>query len=192
VIGCSRCGEPVDPTMVAAQPPVPCAGCGSPLSVELFPSMLKAIPVGTPATQVSSDDEASCFLHHGSRAEVPCDGCGRYLCSVCDIEIDGHHLCPTCVETGRGLEPDRMVQERVLWDSIVLTLAGLPVLLCWYFTILTAPVALVLGIRHRRSPASLVRGRARLYIGMTLAALEILVWATIAIVAVIALTTAGR
>ena len=33
------------------------------------------------------DGEASCYFHAHKRAAVPCDGCGRFLCSLCDLNF---------------------------------------------------------------------------------------------------------
>lgn len=176
MIGCLSCSTPVPAEAVGAF--ARCSSCDAQLLVEPFPRMLQPVPKGKPSEPVTTGDEATCFHHPGNRAEVPCDECGCYMCSVCHIEIDGRNLCATCLQHGRGLEPDRMVRERVLWDSVVLSLATLPMLI-FYFTIITAPLTLILGFMHRKTPGGLMRGRARWYIGMGLAALQVLGWLTL-------------
>jgi hypothetical protein len=48
-----------------------------------------------------------------------------------------------------------------------------------YFTLITAPIALYLAIRHWKSPTSLVRRtKIRFILAMVLASLQILAWTT--------------
>lgn len=174
MISCPSCRTPAPPEAIGTE--AACQGCAAPLQVIAFPRLLQGVPPGKPAEPVTTGDQACCYYHAGNLAEIPCDGCGRYLCSVCDLVVDGHHLCPSCLEDGRHLaSSQRFVSERVLWGNIVLSLAVLP-LIVFYLTVLTAPVALALGIRHLKTPGSLVRSRTQLYFGLAIAGCEIIGW----------------
>ncbi len=177
MISCSKCQTRVAAEAIGGEQPFPCPGCESPLQIWAFPRLLSGVPEGKPAAPVTSDAEATCFFHEGNRAEMPCEACGRYLCAICDLEIDGSHLCPTCVDGDQGMSlPDRLVRERVLWDSVVLSLSILPMLI-FYITLFTAPMTLFLGFRHLRTPTSLVRHtRFRLYLGLSIAGLQVVGW----------------
>jgi hypothetical protein len=76
---------------------------------------------------------------------------------------------------GRIVNLDR---QRVLYDSVALKLAVFPMII-FYFTLVTAPIALYLAIHHWKSPTSLVRRtKIRFIFAMALAGLQILAWTT--------------
>ena len=96
---------------------------------------------------------------------------------MCDCELNGQHLCPTCLETGKKKGKLRSLQNhRMLYDNAALALAVLP-LLIFYFTIVTAPMALYLSIRHWNTPSSLIpRTKMRFVLAILLASLQIVGW----------------
>ncbi len=124
------------------------------------------------------DDQAGCFYHPQKKAVVLCAYCGRFLCALCDVEWGGEHLCPACLETGK--KKGRIIsleRRRVLYDAAALKLAVYPVLMFW-FTLLTAPIALYIAIRHWNSPTSILgRTHVRSVLAILLSSLEILAWA---------------
>jgi hypothetical protein len=64
----------------------------------------------------------------------------------------------------------------VLYDATALKLAFYPLLIFW-FTLVTAPIALYLAIRHWSSPTSIVgRTKTRFVLAITLSGLQILAW----------------
>jgi hypothetical protein len=188
MIRCSACETALPVEAFVADGFVPCTGCGAPLQVDVFPRLFRGVDEGRPPERVLGDDEASCFYHPDNQAEVPCDGCGRYLCTVCDLEVDGRHLCTTCVDSGHGLATtDRLVRERTLWGSIILSLSILP-LMIFYFTVVTAPLTLVLAIVHRKTPGSLVRPRRiSFFLGVLFASLQIAGWVTLFVMLIVGL-----
>ena len=112
------------------------------------------------------DDQASCFYHSQKKAVVPCAYCGRFLCALCDVEWDGKHLCPACLETGK--KKGKIInheRRRVLYDVL------------FWFTLFTAPIALYIAIRHWNSPTSIVgRSKIRFVLAIMLSGLQILAW----------------
>jgi hypothetical protein len=155
----------------------PCPTCGTLLQIVVFPALLRAPQRGRDGEAILVNDEAGCFYHPQKRAVRPCDACGRFLCALCDCEINGQHLCPTCIETGKSKGKIKSLENhRTLYDSIALALAIYP-LLIFYFTIITAPLALYLAIRCWNMPASLVRRtKVRCVLAMVLATLQIAGW----------------
>ena len=97
-------------------------------SIEVFPAMFQANRSRAGGKPSLEDSEAGLLLSSAEKGEVlPCDACGQFLCSLCDCELDGRHICPSCLETGKkkgklqGLE-----NHRTLYDSIALSLAIVP------------------------------------------------------------------
>jgi hypothetical protein len=106
--------------------------------------------------------------------------CGRFLCALCAVELHGQHLCPNCLETGKEKGKLKSLENhRTLYDAIALRLAIYPMILFffWFFTIITAPIALFVAIRYWNAPSSIVpRTKIRSIAAIVLASLQILLW----------------
>lgn len=74
----------------------PCPACGVPLQIEVFPALFRGRSVGQSGETIMIEGEASCFYHPQKKAVLPCQGCGRFLCALCDCEFNGQHFCPAC------------------------------------------------------------------------------------------------
>lgn len=130
----------------------------------IFPAHYRAPVTGRPAETVATPEDASCFYHPLSRALVPCDMCGRFLCSLCDVELRGQHLCPSCVNTrSRESRIRDWDGDRVLYGSVALLIAVLP-LFIWPLTIVTGPVAVFFAIYGWNKPPSLTGVRRTSFI----------------------------
>ena len=183
-LACPKCSTawPVVPAELTAL--AACPHCQTPLSVTIFPALLRtAAPVALPESLLV-EGESSCFYHPGKRAVVPCSACGRFLCALCDVQLGERNLCPGCVETGRNkgklteLEPGR-----TLWDTSALMLALLPMVLCFYATLVTAPATLAVAFIGRKKPSSVIpRGKWRLWLAVIMAVLQIGGWVTFFVV----------
>ncbi len=111
--------------------------------------------------------DACCYEHGGKRAQSLCSNCGRFLCALCEVPLGQGVFCPDCLN---GQEAP--VLQRTKFDSIALALATWP-LLIFYFVVITAPLAFIMGIYAWRKPLSLVRkSRWRIYVAMGISALE--------------------
>ena len=159
---------------------LPCPACNVPLQVEIFPSLFRKITPGQSGEALMVEGESSCFFHPQKKALLPCDSCGRFLCALCDCQLNGQHFCPTCLETGKTKGKIKSLEnQRTLYDSIALSLAVYP-LLIFYFTLITAPMTLFVAIRFWRSPLSIVRpGKIRFVVAIILALLQIAGWVMI-------------
>ena len=148
---------------------------------------------GNAPEAIAGGEEAACYYHPRNRAVADCAECGRFLCALCELPMEGRRLCPNCVNTGLSRQALPSAEtERRHYDSLALALATWPVLL-FYFTIFTAPAALYYVVRYwSRPPGILPRTRLRFVIAGVLAVLQIAGW--IALVAAVAsgLATRGR
>ncbi len=163
-----------------------CLRCRTAFDFIAFPALTASAAKVAPQTAEVAADSV-CFFHPENRAEAVCDSCGRLLCAVCAIPFGGQRVCPTCIATNKKAGAPATVRHRVLYDSIALALVVYPVVLVifWFFTAVTAPIALGFVIYGWRRPGSLVRGnsKARFIVAGVLALLQIGAWGTVAAIA---------
>ncbi len=176
-LGCPKCRRLLAATLLQRDQLAPCPVCGALLQVEVFPALFRPPAPGRQGETLVLADESSCFYHPQKKAAVPCDHCGRFLCALCDCELDGKHYCPGCLEAGRKAgRLQHLEHARTLYGNVALALAFYP-LLIFYVTILTAPAALVVALRFWNAPRSLVRpGHGRHIAAIILAGCEIVGW----------------
>jgi hypothetical protein len=173
---CSRCRTPI-PAEDWNREHSFCPNCRTPISAFVFPELFSAGKQSSSGEMVLEAGEASCFFHPQKRAVVPCDQCGRFLCSLCQVEFMGQNWCPGCIQARKqkGQLSD-LDTGRPLYDNMALSLAILPILLVWP-TIFTAPMAIFMSLRYWRAPSSILpRTRIRFVIAMTLALIQIIAW----------------
>jgi len=179
VLTCPKCRLPLPLEELAMGQKTPCPGCGTPLWVTHFPALHLPQRPGAKGEAILVEGEASCFYHPEKRAVVPCARCGRFLCQLCDITLGEEHVCSSCMHSGqtRGTLTN-LQQRRMLWDSTALILAVLGLVPCfWYFTVATAPAAVVLGVIALKKPLSILRkNRWRAWLAIVLGLIETGVW----------------
>jgi hypothetical protein len=93
------------------------------------------------------------------------------------MDINGQHICPSCLETGRK---ERRIADlddhRTLYDAIALATAVLPMLF-FFVTCITAPLTLYIVVRYWKAPPSLLpRTRVRFVLAALIAVLQIGGW----------------
>ncbi len=153
LLPCPACGGALPWPAVGAVTQSRCPSCTAKVEGVVFPALFRPSGEAAPAETRVAADQSACFYHPGKTATVPCDGCGRLLCSLCDFPLGDRHLCPNCLEAGPDADDrSRLERRRTLWDSVALGVAFLPMLLFWPMTFVTAPAALFLSIRHWRDP----------------------------------------
>lgn len=179
---CLRCAARLSLETPGAFGPVACPACGARLEGAAFPALWREAPRGRAGQRQTAPDGATCFYHEGHVAEAVCEGCGRFLCALCEVEFVGRRLCPGCIEAGfRGASFRGLDNRRFLYGTLALMLAVLPVLFFWA-TLVTAPAALFVVFRFWRAPGSLVRSeRPRLAVAGVLAGLQVLGWGAVAV-----------
>jgi hypothetical protein len=96
---------------------------------------------------------------------------------LCDIPLDGRHLCPQCLEKGKLKQKiENLEHRRICYDSIALLLAAVPILIYWS-TIITAPITMYLTLRYWKAPSSIIhRTKVRFIIAFTVAGLQTTGW----------------
>ncbi len=161
VLTCGVCDAPIPFEAVNGAAPVLCRQCGAHVEAVAYPALFRELTAGTSGERVLFDDESSCFYHPKKRAVVPCDLCGRFLCALCDVELNDQHLCPSCIDAGKSKgKMEHLENKRTRYDRVALALALLPIVFfipMIYFVIFTAPAALFVTVRHWRTPLSPVR-----------------------------------
>lgn len=179
LVTCTRCRAILPPARLENKDWFSCDSCGISLRLDVFPALFRRMPGGLAPQPVVAQGEANCFYHASKKAVVPCDSCGRFLCALCDLELDGRHLCPACLETGRAKgKMEKLIDERMLPDYLALALVFLPLLIGFWPSLLGAPAALYVVIRHWRASGSLTsrHTRLRLAAAAVLAIAEIIGW----------------
>jgi hypothetical protein len=154
-IACAFCSLPVPREFWNREEGVRCRGCGFTVRVSVFPAV-DTLVAGVAPSALEAETEASCFYHPQSRAAQVCEECGRFLCALCDLEVDGRHICPRCFETGVNTHKIETAEpRRMLYDNMALALATLPFLLIWP-ALIAAPWSLFIVIRRWNAPMSVV------------------------------------
>jgi hypothetical protein len=174
---CPRCNSSIPEGELKPFALSRCSQCHDAFQMEPFPALFRRADPVLDAELVLVEGESTCFNHSDKKAVVPCKGCGRFLCSLCDCELRGEHFCPSCLEAGiRKGKIKNLENRRSKHDSVALALAIAPMLI-FYFTIISAPAALYISIRHWNSPRSIIhRTKVRFVIAIILASLQICGW----------------
>jgi hypothetical protein len=186
-LACPNCSTPWPATPYELATLMACPRCQQTAAVTTFPALFRsAHRPAVAAENLLIEGEASCFYHPHKRASVPCSACGRFLCTLCDVKLGDKSLCPGCVESGRTkgrlteLEPGR-----TLWDTAAFVLATVPLLLCFYPSMLGAPAALVVALVGWKKPSSIIpRNKWRLWVAVILSTLQIVGWVIFVVVMV--------
>jgi hypothetical protein len=179
---CPECRTPIREIEINQLHLSSCSGCNCLLQAELFPAYFRISGATQTVEDAILEGESTCFYHPAKKAVLPCAGCGRFMCSLCDCDLGGEHFCPACLEAGRTRKKIKNIErQRTRYDNIALSLVVFPMIL-FYVTFITAPIAIVIAIRHWNSPASMIhRTRTRLVIAVLLASLQILGWCALVI-----------
>jgi hypothetical protein len=177
VIACPNCRTIQSPAMINSGELFSCPTCHTRMRADLFNAFYRTEDSTVGRGYIQGQGQAECFNHPGRPAKVPCAQCGRLLCELCEVELEGRSLCFSCVKAGRDSRQEvRLETQRVLHDSIALTLALIPVLFI-FPTILTAPAAIYVAIRYwKRRPMIIPRSRWRYVVAMILALMQIIGW----------------
>ncbi len=185
MLRCVRCKTSLPHNVLDTPNWTRCPVCRSTFRMLGFPAAFRKLDVGAGSASVLAEGESSCFYHSQKKAVLSCDGCGRFLCSLCDVELSGQHLCPGCLETGRKKGKLKQLQNhRVRYDTISLSLAVLPVLflVTVWFTVFTAPAAIFVALRYWKVPSSLLpHSKIRFVVAILLAGCQLAGWAWLAV-----------
>lgn len=186
---CDRCRARLPVSALNTPDLVACPGCGTALRFLVFPAYYRA-PAAAPAGEtLIVDGESSCFYHPTKKAVAPCDGCGRFLCALCDVEFDAKHLCPKCLESAQEKRTiGTLERERYLYDSMALYLAAGSVALMFcmpYVAVFLAPAAIYISVRYWNKPKQTSPGGQWKYVVAIALSLLALGWAALFIVFIV-------
>jgi hypothetical protein len=186
-LSCGHCRSPLPAYMFASSEAAPCPNCYRPVRAMLWPARAKDL-AGTLPTAAAVLEESTCFYHPQNKASIVCDSCGRIICSLCDLPLDGQHICPECLNTGIRKDSITVAKSEVtLYDSLALALAVLPPFLypLTIFTFITSPMALWFSIRHWNKPQGIVPRRSKLRFTLAIIASVAMILAIISFVVLI-------
>jgi len=162
---CPKCQADLKDDLAPIGTPKACPSCSRPVEGLIFPSYYRAPSAGKTAEALVATEDAGCFYHPQSRAQVPCDACGRFLCALCDVELQGEHLCPTCLSSGHKKKKIRNLDEgRILYGGMAVAVSLLPLLIFWPLSLITGPLSVFIGIYGWRKPQSITGSRRLSYI----------------------------
>jgi len=176
-VNCPKCRGALTGALCNLPEPVPCPACNATILVEVFPAFFRSPVTGQTAETLIEEDAASCFYHEHKKAVTHCEACGRFLCALCDVDLGGQHLCPTCLQAGkRKGKLATFDTTRTLWDTSALVVCLAPVII-WPVVVVTAPIAITLAIVSFFKPGSIVpRTRLRALLAIALSVIELLGW----------------
>jgi B-box zinc finger protein len=171
---CPKCGQKLDSLAWHDAGHGSCRICRVPFDFVGFPALTFRRPDVAPKAVLVAE-HATCFHHPENQAEFVCEGCGRFLCSVCAIKFGGKLLCPGCIKAGTRNDAGS-IGSRTLYPGIAMSLAVLP-LLAWPVTLVSAPTALGVVIAGWKKPRSLIEpGRGKMIAAAVIAVVEIAGW----------------
>ena len=177
MLSCTRCKNPLSAQAINTFALVPCPACEQPIRADVYPALFRKLPSVRAGDPLLAEKEAGCFYHPGKQAVVSCSACGRFLCALCDVELNNRHLCPACLEKGKANRKIKNLEtHRVCYDKITFFVALLSMLFIWP-TIITAPVVLFMVIRYWNAPGSVIpRSKIRFVLAFGMACLQLVAW----------------
>jgi hypothetical protein len=147
-----------------------CPRCGAAVRGDVFPAFFRPPASVNAGELVMAEGESACFYHDNKKATVVCEGCGRFLCGLCDCFVHGRHFCPGCLEAGQQ-------RKSIVALDTMRPLYAYQALLCAVIPLfITGCAAVYLALRHRHAPGSLVSRHARwqMPVALTLGTLQVL------------------
>ncbi len=150
-----------------------CPGCNTRTKITVFPMLTDKQPASPSALNTLSG-ESSCFYHSEKKAILACSTCGRFLCTLCDLEIDGNNICPDCLSSGKRKKTINILENRFTrYDSIMIALVFFPMLM-FPFLVFTAPGVIFFSIWSWRKPVSLFpKNKTKTLLAIIFATIEI-------------------
>lgn len=139
-----------------------CPSCQSTMQWEAFPAAVAELKGGQVGKDVMLEQESSCFEHPGKQAVHTCAGCGKFMCTLCDIEWGDQHLCSTCIANppDQELKKAKPDHRYFHYDSMALMLA-LSTIPMYILSFIMAPLTLCMCVFYWKklppSPRSKVR-----------------------------------
>ena len=175
MIECPQCHAHLKREFVNSNDFLQCPQCRRSIEVFIFPALFQQPKPFIAAQPLIIDDQANCYYHPDKKAVILCASCGRFLCSLCDIEFDQEHLCPACLQSGTRKKKIRNIDsEEICYDKIAFAVAVYPII-TFVFTLITAPIAVYLSIRYWNT-RSLSGSKFRFVFAFLIGSAQIIGW----------------
>ena len=178
-IACPKCSHTLNEGVLNSSSLTQCNTCGVQLRADVFPAIARQPETGIINEAVTTGTEAGCFYHPDKKALTHCEICGRFLCALCDLEINDQHLCSACLASGQKKSTIvNLENHRILYDKIAFFLSVLPFsVILWFFSIFTIPATIFVVVRYWNTPCSIASaGKSRFVLAFILAVLQIFGW----------------
>jgi hypothetical protein len=146
----------------------------------MYPAIDRQPETGIINESLTTGSEAGCFHHPDKKALSHCAVCGRFLCALCDLEINDQHLCAACLAIGQKKNTIlNLENHRILYDKIALFLSIVPfTFILWFFSIITIPATIFVVIRYWKTPCSITSGsKLRFVLAFIFVSIQIVGWA---------------
>lgn len=162
VLTCGQCEAPLPAGLINTERMQVCPSCRLPQQTFVFPALFDTKGAPSKPETPLVEGESTCFYHPARKAVVPCESCGRFLCSLCEVAFQGQRLCLNCLEKAQrkgAIEDFR--KGHFYYDNLALILGAFSGLFS-FFAPLIAIVVYYLIVRHWKTPLSVLpRGRWR-------------------------------
>tara|TARA_R110002096_G_scaffold23303_9_gene74257 strand:+ start:2104 stop:2607 length:504 start_codon:yes stop_codon:yes gene_type:complete len=150
-----------------------CPVCGAEIRVTIFPRLYHEVVLEvTPA--VAGEKDSTCSFYPELKADKVCDECGCLMSSQAGVQWGDVDLCLPCLYRLREEnQAAAYLAKASLHDNRALALVT------WLapFSLFTAPIALFLLIRHRRTIKTFApRTSVRWWVAMGLSILWLVLW----------------
>jgi hypothetical protein len=181
-ISCGNCSAELPPGFWRGEEFLRCSRCGQPVSVTVFPTLLRGPEEGQTGEHRLEGDQAACFFHADRAAVRACDHCGRFVCALCDLDFGRRHACPACLESAEDNKdiPLDIERKRICYEEIAFMLAAVPLILgfcVWWIWIVTGPAAIFTALWFwRRSSKFGSSGTLKRLLAILIGAGEVVVW----------------
>ena len=103
---CDKCREPLRSAQNGVPSLIKCDICGTEYTGALFKVADRFVSHAVASTDVRDMEDAQCFFHPGKEAVAVCSVCGRMMCSLCNIEQNSGHICPSCINVRKHTDID--------------------------------------------------------------------------------------
>ena len=154
ILWCSACDARSPLPAAPGAGTVACPVCRHPSQVWLFPALYRETR-GSAGQRLLEEGQSSCMNHPQKQAVAVCDGCGKFLCALCDVDWNGEHVCTACIQHRKLSDHEGAYQSTYThYDSVALGIVLLSVLMMSFFGLggLIAPVTLYVAWRYWRVP----------------------------------------
>ena len=178
-IACPKCNQALNENILNSSSLVGCSACGVQLRAEVFPAIERKRETESINESVTTGSEAGCFYHPDKKAQTHCAMCGRFLCALCDLEINDQHLCAACLAVGQKKNTIvNLENHRILYDKIALFLSIIPfTVVLWFFSVFTIPATIFMAIRYWKTPCSIMSGnKIRFVLALIFCGIQIVGW----------------